>query len=130
MCAVQARTVALAVSQGLWGPLPGPLSTTSAPIHEDVLQVALSGGKVQPRGRLSGDGGGGSSASGTGGDGSSDDTGGGGGRRGGRGGGEGTVLWLSLPFVAALLPGASPATRKQAAMSVNIALKVRGLCLS
>ena len=40
------------------------------------------------------------------------------------------MLWLSLPFVAALLPGASPATRKQAAMSVNIALKVRGLCLS
>lgn len=37
---------------------------------------------------------------------------------------EGKMLWLSLPFVAALLPGASQDTRRQAAMSINIALKV------
>lgn len=40
------------------------------------------------------------------------------------GGGKRASLWLSLPFLAALLPGASPSTRQQAAMSINIALKV------
>lgn len=38
---------------------------------------------------------------------------------------EAPPLWLALPFAAALLPGASPSLRQQAAMSMNIPLKVR-----
>lgn len=114
----QARIVALSVSQGFWGALPGSSFSALAPIHEDVVQVALSGGVVQPgtdkeEGRTRddiGDRSGGKS-----------DTDRGVGVGAAKGGG---VLWLSLPFVAALLPGASPDTRKQAAMSINIVLKV------
>lgn len=140
------------MSQGLWGALPGPSSTFHAPIHEDVLQVVLSAGSVTKALDVGGDSSGSSSSS-NGGDGSGEganksvggvstgrgsgdagvDDGASGDRGGvkGDGGGEGprasmggSALWLSLPFVAALLPGASPDTRHQAAMSINIALKV------
>ena len=127
---MQARIVALAVSQEHWGALPGAsFSVVPAPIHEDVVQVALSGGVVQR-----GSGPGGAVAGGCEDNEESDaecrgdeGSGGGGGDSGDgfRAAREGGVLWLSLPFVAALLPGASPDTRRQAAMSINIALKVR-----
>lgn len=80
--------------------------------------MALSGGVVQP---------GPEKEEGTARDDSGDRSGGksdtdGGGRSGASKGGG--ALWLSLPYVAALLPGASPDTRRQAAMSINIVLKV------
>lgn len=120
--------MALAVSQGLWGALPGAFSTAQAPIHDDVMEVALSGGQVPATASASAsgvpaEGAARRTVSDNAGDG---DDGNGGGGGGGDGGGDGkrASLWLSLPFVAALLPGASPATRQQAAMSINIALKV------
>lgn len=131
-CRLQARTVALAVSHGLWSaPVGASSSAAPAAILEDVVQVALSGGSVHARR------GGAAATAATaaaaescaaggsgdkGGEGGPGDGGGGdGGRRASMGG---SVLWLSLPFVAALLPRASPDARQQAAMSVNIALKV------
>lgn len=110
--------MALSVSQGFWGALPGSSFSALAPIHEDVVQVALSGGVVQTgtakeeetRRDDSGDRSGGKR--------DMDREGGAGAAKGGG------ALWLSLPFVAALLPGASPDTRRQAAMSINIVLKV------
>ncbi|CBN78887.1 conserved unknown protein [Ectocarpus siliculosus] len=117
-----ARTVALAVSQGAWGTIPGPLSPAPAPIGEDVVEVALSGGQVsaateETGGKTvaEGGGGGGGGHNSDAGDAESGSSSGGGGKR--------ASLWLSLPFLAALLPGASPSTRQQAAMSINIALK-------
>ncbi|CAM9336477.1 unnamed protein product, partial [Ectocarpus fasciculatus] len=129
-----ARTVALAVSQGTWGTIPGPLSAVApAPIGEDVVEVALSGGQVsaglvvtapavateETVGKTAAEGGGGGNDNDAG-DAESGSSSGGG---GGGGGGKKASLWLSLPFLAALLPGASPSTRQQAAMSINIALK-------
>lgn len=118
----QARVVALAVSQGVWGAIPGPFSTTPAPIHEDVVEVVLSGGQVSTGAATA------AAAAEEGKEAAAADrsgSGDGGGGGGSGGGGQRASLWLSLPFVAALLPGASPATRQQAAMSINIALKVR-----
>lgn len=121
--------MALAVSQGVWGAIPGPFSASQAPIHEDVLEVALSGGQVSATvtaaaaAAAPGEGAATTAADRTGSDDAGDADGGNGGGGGG-GGGKKASLWLSLPFVAALLPGASPATRQQAAMSINIALKV------
>ena len=114
--------MALAVSQGLWGALPGPFSTAPAPIHDDVMEVALSGGQVPVAPSAVPQAEGAATADTV----RDDDSGNGDGGGGGGGGGDGKreSLWLSLPFVAALLPGASPATRQQAAMSINIALKV------
>lgn len=125
----QARVVALAVSQGAWGPLPGPTSVAPGPIDEDIVQVALSAGHVPS---LGGAEGGGETAVAVqkGATSGGDRDGGGGGEMDGGGVGkveEGGVLWLSLPFVAALLTGASPDARQQAAMTVNIAFKVTNL---
>ncbi|CAM9595051.1 unnamed protein product, partial [Ectocarpus sp. 13 AM-2016] len=121
-----ARTVALAVSQGAWGTIPGPLSPSPALIGEDVVEVALSGGQVSAAteetvGKTVTEGGGGGSG---GGGGDNNDAGDAeSGSSSGGGGGKRASLWLSLPFLAALLPGAAPSTRQQAAMSINIALK-------
>lgn len=117
--------MALAVAQGVWGTVPGPLtSVLEAPIHEDVLEVALSGGIAAAAAAAAA-----TSADRTASDDAEDAGGGNGG--GGRScsGRKRASLWLSLPFVAALLPGASPATRRQAAMSINIALKVCRACV-
>ncbi|CAB1115756.1 unnamed protein product [Ectocarpus sp. CCAP 1310/34] len=120
-----ARTVALAVSQEAWGTIPGLLSPSPAPIGEDVVEVALSGGQVSAAteetvGKRAAKGGGG----GGGGGGHNSDAGDAeSGSSSSGGGGKRASLWLSLPFLAALLPGASPSTRQQAAMSINIALK-------
>lgn len=131
--------MALAVSQGTWGTIPGPLSAVApAPIGEDVVEVALSGGQVsaglvvtapavateETVGKTAAEGGGGS------GGGNNNDAGDAeSGSSSGSGGGKRASLWLSLPFLAALLPGASPSTRQQAAMSINIALKVCMCCV-
>ncbi|CAM9407460.1 unnamed protein product, partial [Discosporangium mesarthrocarpum] len=102
--ASQAQAVALAVTRGVWGPLPSASQWAAPPVGESIVRVALRGGSV-----ATGDG---------------CNAPGGEGRDGGGGGGEDRAsLWLSVPFVAALLPGASPDTRQEAVTSLNIVLK-------
>lgn len=141
------------MSQGLWGPIQGPSSTSPAPISEDILKVALLGGYVRSLSAggehreglaspvqvtLEDDGDQDAGGDGAGEDkvahGEDSETGAkrAAGEEKGAAGTEGAasgkekdgVLWLSLPFVAALLSGASADSRQQAAMSINIVLKV------